>query len=46
MHKISSTTEYRHTLRERILEETLRRFEQEGIRAVKMDDIAAHLFYI
>ena len=43
MHKISSTTEYRHTLRERILEETLRRFEQEGIRAVKMDDIAAHL---
>lgn len=43
MHKISSTTEYRQTLRERILEEALHRFEQEGVRAVKMDDIAAHL---
>lgn len=36
-------TNYRHTLRERILHEAMGAFMKQGIRAVKMDDIASRL---
>ena len=43
MHKNSSQTNYRQQLREKILQTSMAEFMSKGIRAVKMDDIAALL---
>ncbi len=43
MHKLSNESEYRQALREKILEEATSCFNERGIRAVKMDDIASCL---
>ncbi len=45
MHKISNETEYRQALREKILEEATLCFNKQGIKAVKMDDIANLCLY-
>lgn len=41
MQKNSSVTSYRQQLREKILKISMEEFKSKGIRAVKMDDIAA-----
>lgn len=43
MQKNSSVTSYRQQLREKILKISMEEFKSKGIRAVKMDDIAALL---
>lgn len=43
MYKNSSQTNYRQQLREKILQTSMAEFMSKGIRAVKMDDIAASL---
>lgn len=43
MQKNSSVTSYRQQLREKILKASMEEFKSKGIRAVKMDDIAALL---
>lgn len=43
MHKINACTDYRKTLRETILTTASELFEKNGIKAVKMDDIANSL---
>lgn len=43
MYKNSSVTSYREQLREKILKTSMEEFKSKGIRAVKMDDIAALL---
>lgn len=43
MHTDKPINEYRHTLREQILREAMAAFTQQGIKAVKMDDIASRL---
>ena len=43
MHKTNATTEYREQLKGRILETAMHEFMTNGIRQVKMDDIARKL---
>lgn len=43
MYKIVQSTAYRQTLKEKILSTAMHEFENNGIRAVKMDDIASRL---
>ena len=43
MQVLKETTAYRASLRERIIEKAMQEFSMHGIRAVKMDDLAADL---
>ena len=43
MQVLKETTAYRVSLRERIIEKAMQEFSMHGIRAVKMDDLAADL---
>ena len=43
MQKKFTTTEYRKTLREKIMNAAMKCFREKGIRAVRMDDIANEL---
>lgn len=43
MQKKVATTEYRKTLREKIMNAAMKCFKEKGIRAVRMDDIANEL---
>lgn len=43
MQEIKNISTYRQSLKDKILETSMRLFSERGIRAVKMDDIAMHL---
>lgn len=43
MQEIKNISTYRQSLKDKILETSMKMFQEKGIRAVKMDDIANRL---